>query len=72
VTRRNTGRGSGTATKVTVGTAMGIAGFFAGAYVGFLAQNGATTPGDGRAAVMTGGLVGAGAGAALGVWLASR
>jgi hypothetical protein len=65
-------RNSSTATKVTAGFALGFAGFWVGAFSAFAIQNAVGTKGDGRTGFYTGGLIGAGAGAALGVWLASR
>jgi hypothetical protein len=70
--RAAAGRHNSTATKVTAGVALGLAGFLAGSLTAFYIRYVANSPGDGRAAVYTGGMIGAGAGAALGVWLASR
>jgi hypothetical protein len=60
------------ATKATAGVAMGIVGFGVGAFTTFAVCNAAKCPGSGTPALMAGGIVGAAAGAALGVWLASR
>lgn len=65
-------RGNSTATKVTAAAALGFLGFWAGAFTAFGVANATQTPGDGRAFVFTGGAIGAGAGAGLGYWLASR
>ena len=65
-------RHSSTATKVTAGFALGFAGFLVGSVTTSAVRYAAKSPGDGRTAALTGGAVGAGAGAALGVWLASR
>jgi hypothetical protein len=51
---------------------MGIVGFGLGAFTTFAACNAAKCPGSGGPALMAGGIVGAAAGAAPGVWLASR
>ena len=66
------GRRSSTATKVTAGVALGFVGFWLGAYTAFGVANATHAKGDGRAEVLTGGIIGAGLGAGLGVWLASR
>ena len=60
------------ATKVTAGFALGFVGFLAGGLTTYYVRVAARSPGDGRTALLAGGAVGAGAGAALGVWLASR
>ena len=65
-------RHSSTATKVTAGFALGFVGFLVGSFTTSAVRYAAKSPGDGRTAALTGGAVGAGAGAALGVWLASR
>ena len=65
-------RRSSPATKVTAGVALGFAGFLAGSFTAFAIENADRTKGDGRSGIYAGGIIGAGAGAALGVWLASR
>jgi hypothetical protein len=71
-TQRRTMRRNSTATKVTAAVALGFLGFWAGAFTAFGVANATRAPGDGRAFVLTGGAIGAGAGAGLGYWLASR
>jgi hypothetical protein len=71
-TQRRTMRRNSTATKVTAAVALGFVGFWVGAFTAFGVANATRTPGDGRAFVLTGGLIGAGAGGGLGYWLASR
>jgi hypothetical protein len=65
-------RRNSTATKVTAGIALGLAGFLVGTLTAFAIENAARVGGDGRTGMYSGGIIGAGAGAALGVWLASR
>jgi len=60
-----------TPTKVTAGVALGIAGFLVGTLATFGVQSAIGGPG-GETTVLAGGVVGAGAGVTLGVWLASR
>jgi hypothetical protein len=69
---RPAGRRSSTATKATAGFAMGLVGVFAGMFAAYGVANAVHMPGDGRPAMLTGAVIGGGAGAALGVWLASR
>ena len=65
-------RRSSTATKVTAAVALGLVGFWVGAVHRLCFANATGAPGDGRTAAYTSGVIGAGAGAGLGVWLASR
>ena len=65
-------RGNSTAAKVTAAAALGFVGFWVGAFTAFGVASATRAPGDGQAAVLTGGFIGAGAGAGLGYWLASR
>jgi hypothetical protein len=70
--QRRTMRRNSTATKVTAAAALGFVGFWAGALTAFGVANATKAPGDGRAFVFSGGLIGAGVGGGLGYWLASR
>jgi hypothetical protein len=64
-------RGS-VATKVTAGVALGFLGFWAGGVTAVVIANATHARGGGNHGFFAGGAIGAGAGAALGVWLASR
>jgi len=65
-------RRSSTATKATAAFALGFLGFWVGTLTTWGIANATRLPGDGQAAIFTGGAIGAGAGAGLGYWLASR
>lgn len=70
--RRTGRRGNTAATKVSAGVAMGLAGFGVGMTGAWGVCNAVKCAGSNHAEIMAGGIIGAAAGAALGVWLASR
>ena len=72
ITMRAPHRHNSTATKITAGVAMGFAGALAGALTTYGVGSVAPLPGSNQSAMWAGTTIGAGAGAALGVWLASR
>lgn len=60
------------ATKVTAAVALGCAGVLAGMVTAYGIANATNNPGSNQGTMWAGAIIGGGAGAALGVWLASR
>jgi hypothetical protein len=69
---RRTGRPNSSATKATAAAAMGLVGFFVGAYLAGMTAYALKTGSTGQAPFLIGGIAGAAGGGYLGYWLASR